>query len=76
MAKWARRSNGRKRWQWSIEVIHDGKAGAVPERGGTGCGDGLAASAGVASCAAQLLEADTAAAGAETGEERNAIADG
>ena len=58
------------------EVRHDGEAGAVPERGGTGCGDGLAAPAGVEPCAAQLLEADAAAEGEETGEEGNAIADG
>ena len=71
MAKWARRSGGRRRWQWSIEVIHDGEAGAVSQRLGVGCGDGLAAHAGVESCAAQLLEADAAperAADAEAGE--------
>lgn len=82
MAKWRRGGGGRRRGRWVIEYVprdevrHDGEAGAVPERGGTGCGDGLAASAGVESCAAELLEADAAPAGAETGEEGNAIADG
>ena len=76
MAKWARRSGGRRRWQWQIEVIHDGEAGAVSQRLGTGCGDGLAAPAGVESCTALVLEADAAPAGAETGEEGNTIANG
>ena len=71
MAKWRRGGGGRRRWQWSIEVIHDGKAGAVSQRLGVGCGDGLAAQGGMEPCAAELLEADTAperAADAGTGE--------
>ena len=76
MAKWARRSGGRRRWQWVCEVIHDGAAGAVSQRLGVGCGDGLAAPAGVESCAAELLEADAAPAGTENAEAGESIADG
>ena len=76
MAKWARRSGGRRRWQWSIEVIHDGEAGAVSQRLGVGCGDGLAAPAGVEPCAAELLEADAATAGTADAEAGESIVDG
>ena len=71
MAKWARRSGGRRRWQWVCEVIHDGETGAVSQRLGVGCGDGLAAQGGMEPCAAELLETNAAperAADAETGE--------
>ena len=71
MAKWARRSGGRRRWQWVCEVINDGETGAVSQRLGVGCGDGLAAQGGMEPCAAELLETNAAperAADAETGE--------
>jgi len=70
MAKW-RRGGGGRRGRWVIEVIHDGEARAVSQRLGTGCGDGMAAPAGVESCAPVVLEADVTperAADAETGE--------
>lgn len=84
MAKWRRGGGRRRRWQWVIEYVpkveteerHDGETGAVSQRLGTGCGDGLAAPAGVEPCAAQLLEADAAAEGEGDGEAAESIADG
>ncbi len=84
MAKWRRGGGGRRGGRWVIEYVpkvetekrHDGEAGSVPERGGDGCGDGLAAPAGVEPCAAQLLEADAAAEGEGDGEAAESIADG
>lgn len=85
MAKWRRGGGGRRGGRWVIEyvpdnrytststggVIYDGEAGPVSQRVGTGCGNGLAAPAGVESCAPVVLEADLTperAADAETGE--------
>jgi hypothetical protein len=70
MAKWARRSSRRRRWalsweSWVYEVQHDGSAWTVPQRGGTGYGDGLA---GDESPGAVVLEAADAPPGAAAGE--------
>ena len=74
MAKWARR--GRRSRQWVCEVIHDGAAGAVSQRLGVGCGDGLAAPAGVEPCAAELLETNAASERAADAEAGESIVDG
>lgn len=74
MARWRRGGRRRKfvdtSW-WppreKREVAGDGETAAVPVWSGTGCSDELAASAELASCAPELLEAEDEASRATAG---------